>query len=703
MGAGASTPRKGNSSKYEANEVSDAHKRLIFKEIDAMLASNVSDEELCQHIRNFKVSDLPSYISPEGPPQLLSVSIFHRHGSRGPGDSELKLWTNRQHPIVKQWASHEYEQLTENGHILLNSLGKWFSEKYLMTSNDDNNSRPKNSMYNKLYPNVSTNIDEANGKNRNIYETKINHDHMNYKSSIWRSSSSNRALSSGNDFTKSIIYHYNHPLQIKPVHKIMPDKPISHEDVEGENREDDHGMDHYFRSWNIKTVKTYLTDYKNNIKGNIIWITKAKKHEIFLRQLYKELGVDKSLLNDITKMLWCVTYVMQLYEIESFWTNDDVVIETTGKHNALLEILNKINITPTDDTLTHTFTANDNDNDYYVDSDGDKDGDANAKSSANANVSANTKMKTKSNSSSCFDELHHLACWVWEQRFVYQPTNISKLGSRITFDILQQLLFTNYSVINVYSGHDYTMLCILSSLNIIQSQGGLKKAIQYGAYLTFELWSKQPPPHFTELNNINNKNNKKGSKKSKKKSTINASGDGADGADGTATSASGGDTVVDAPPPPVASTSASTIVGTSTSDTAKKRNIVYEQCYSNGVYNKVSDQSINAPPGSGKNVHKADERILRIILNENPFVSSEQIKIRKLLNKNKNSRDKRILESHIYSWPVHEEKERIILQINMSQLKNILDILYLSMLGNNIHKPYIHDNHTFHEFIKENF
>ena len=38
-----------------------------------------------------------------------------------------------------------------------------------MTSNDDNNSRPKNSMYNKLYPNVSTNIDEANGKNRNIY------------------------------------------------------------------------------------------------------------------------------------------------------------------------------------------------------------------------------------------------------------------------------------------------------------------------------------------------------------------------------------------------------------------------------------------------------------------------------------------------------------------------------------------------------
>ena len=96
-------------------------------------------------------------------------------------------------------------------------------------------------------------------------------------------------------------------------------------------------------------------------------------------------------------------------------------------------------------------------------------------------------------------------------------------------------------------------------------------------------------------------------------------------------------------------------------------------------------------------------RILRIILNENPFVSSEQIKIRKLLNKNKNSRDKRILESHIYSWPVHEEKERIILQINMSQLKNILDILHLSMLGNNIHEPYIHENHTFHEFIKENF
>ena len=32
---------------------------------------------------------------------------------------------------------------------------------------------------------------------------------------------------------------------------ILPKVPNRYEDVEGENRDDDHGVDHYFRPWNV--------------------------------------------------------------------------------------------------------------------------------------------------------------------------------------------------------------------------------------------------------------------------------------------------------------------------------------------------------------------------------------------------------------------------------------------------------------------
>ena len=46
----------------------------------------------------------------------------------------------------------------------------------------------------------------------------------------------------------------------------------------------------------------------------------------------------------------------------------------------------------------------------------------------------------------------------------------------------------------LYSGHDYTLLCVLSALGLIQHYESL---LGYGSTLSFELWEGIPPPlHF---------------------------------------------------------------------------------------------------------------------------------------------------------------------------------------------------------------
>ena len=52
--------------------------------------------------------------------------------------------------------------------------------------------------------------------------------------------------------------------------------------------------------------------------------------------------------------------------------------------------------------------------------------------------------------------------------------------------ILQQS-FNRDCSLNVYSGHDYSILCVLGSLNIARK---ISKASHFGSYLIFELWDR---------------------------------------------------------------------------------------------------------------------------------------------------------------------------------------------------------------------
>ena len=71
------------------------HASLLYEQTKVL-----NDEAFLKAFQDFDLnaSKKPAkngYVSPDGESQLLSVSIIHRHGSRGPGESELKPWTNR--------------------------------------------------------------------------------------------------------------------------------------------------------------------------------------------------------------------------------------------------------------------------------------------------------------------------------------------------------------------------------------------------------------------------------------------------------------------------------------------------------------------------------------------------------------------------------------------------------------------------------
>eukprot|EP01036_Dinobryon_divergens_P037862 gene37862-49620_t len=57
--------------------------------------------------------------------KIISTSILHRHGSRGPGESELSPWKTDE-PVRSQWNPDELENLSSAGHKQCLNLGEWF-------------------------------------------------------------------------------------------------------------------------------------------------------------------------------------------------------------------------------------------------------------------------------------------------------------------------------------------------------------------------------------------------------------------------------------------------------------------------------------------------------------------------------------------------------------------------------------------------
>ena len=81
------------------------------------------------------------------------------------------------------------------------------------------------------------------------------------------------------------------------------------------------------------------------------------------------------------------------------------------------------------------------------------------------------------------DAVTTLALWVWEQRFLHSGF-VSEMGGRMSVDIVESALNKDINL-NIFSGHDYTILSVLAALNLVDN---FEQATGFGAYILFEVW-----------------------------------------------------------------------------------------------------------------------------------------------------------------------------------------------------------------------
>ena len=219
---------------------------------------------------------------------LVSVTILHRHGARGPGESELGPWTSKlkqqqvgtganvesRKPIaLSQWKHEELENITPIGHALVFNLGLWFAQKY------------------------ARKVDSRRS------------------STCWRSSKSGRALESGYDFIRGFASFSENRTEV-------PDHPMPFEE----------DADVYFRPW--KVFKEESNQIKSRALLSARWAQKAEENKDFLRTIYRLLEANEDLQTDLCKGLWSITYICCVFDCEKFWQH-----ETLGFRQAVTKAL----------------------------------------------------------------------------------------------------------------------------------------------------------------------------------------------------------------------------------------------------------------------------------------------------------------------------------------------------------------------------
>lgn len=195
-------------------------------------------------------------------PKLLSVTMLHRHGSRGPGASELTPWSD-DHPIKSQWKLEERENLSSVGRLQCELLGQWYVNEYI---------------------------------NSGALETSP-------QRVFWRCSKSDRAKESGEDFVRG----FNNAIGYQAV---------------GEHPEYySSDADNYFRPWKI--FKEAANDIKDRQNTAEIWKNKTEESKEFLTEVFTQVGGVPSLLAKPQKALWACTYLHAIKECEEYWPHEE--------------------------------------------------------------------------------------------------------------------------------------------------------------------------------------------------------------------------------------------------------------------------------------------------------------------------------------------------------------------------------------------
>lgn len=191
--------------------------------------------------------------------KIISASILHRHGSRGPGESELTPW-QADSPVKLQWAPSDLENITTIGHKQCLALGEWFSAY--------------------------------------ISQHGINDDSP---SIFWRCSKSGRAKESGLDFIRG----FNSSRE-----EAISEKPVPYEE----------NADNYFRPW--KVVPEFGDTIKKRMANDTNWAEKAQENIELLKKVFTKADAE-SILTKPTKTLWSTTYLYCARECELFWPSKE--------------------------------------------------------------------------------------------------------------------------------------------------------------------------------------------------------------------------------------------------------------------------------------------------------------------------------------------------------------------------------------------
>jgi len=188
--------------------------------------------------------------------KILSVSILHRHGARGPGDSELKQLAEGNLGKT-QWEASDIENITEMGHQNLKTLGVWYC-KYAK----------------KCFKNC-----------------EWSEDHF-----IWRVSKSERAKESAVDFVES----FNQEFGSRVIDLPCP--------LPG-------NADSYFRPWKICSEEVNLAKVK--VQASAEYAEKVLENEAFLLEISQIANLKEKVKPH--KILWSMTHLLNLLECEMFW------------------------------------------------------------------------------------------------------------------------------------------------------------------------------------------------------------------------------------------------------------------------------------------------------------------------------------------------------------------------------------------------
>lgn len=247
--------------------------------------------------------------------KVLSRSILFRHGARGPGESELSAW-EKDHPVAAQWKEEEIENLSTVGESQMKSLGAWFSSR-------------------------------CADLGQKASDVKFS------------TSKSSRAAESGQLFVDAYI-------------STRSSQGMSTNVIPATYTTD---ADYYFRPWKIYTEVEKQS--KANMTTCVSWQDQIKDNQDLLVTVCRDLGMKNSLLSTHEKILWSLTYVVNVLLCEEFWPRSE---SANDKRRTLHDLILHLQ---------------------------------------------NARLKILS-----------LACWVWDKRFVTSGYQVD-LGGWLFLDIIQ--------------------------------------------------------------------------------------------------------------------------------------------------------------------------------------------------------------------------------------------------------------------------